>query len=161
MKKFITFLSLALAAVLVFTGCKGDNNDPAKQEVPNYLNGKTFQNGEDPKTGDTQWAFTRIKFVSNSKAVIQSEYVELDENNPQQNNKGIYEVEASYTYTKPNLVLTITKIITANKTTNNVTTVDQEAQKQIGVSRPFAVNEGLNTITSNDSEDPDVYTLRK
>ncbi len=160
MKKFINFLSLALIAMLSFASCSSDNNEPSNSTPANYLVGKIFQSGDDPKTGDKKWDIQRFSFTNSNKGVFHSEVVRKNDTGgvPIED---FSDVEFTYTYVKPTLTVTMTKVISATMLKDGVIQEDPEVQERVGEQFTFTVNETLNTITHTDSEDTTIFTLKK
>lgn len=161
MKKFLSFLSLALIAMLSFASCSSDNNDPGNGTPANYLVGKTFQEGDDPKADDNNWDFARLHFTSNSKGVAYSEFVELGVAGTQDDTRTIIEYEFEYTYKQPTLSIKITKVIKATSLKNGVPVEDTSAQGRVGNTTTFVVDEELNTLTHSNGEEVTFFTLKK
>lgn len=161
MKKFLSFLSLALIAMLSFASCSSDNNEPGNGTPANYLVGKTFQEGDDPTADDNNWDFTRLHFTSNSKGVAYIEFVELGVAGTQDDTRSIIEYEFEYTYKKPTLSIKITKVIKATKLQDGVPVEDTSAQEDIGDVRTLVVDEELNTLTHSNGEKVRFFTLKK
>lgn len=160
MKKFISFLSLALIAMLSFNSCSGDNNEPSNTTPPNYLNSKTFQEGEDPKPDDKHWKFVQLRFTDNNKGILLTDSFEKGVLSGKDLRRTI-EAEFEYTYVKPILKLTITKIIKSTRLENGTTTENPTDPTAIGVTKTIVVDETLNTLTAQDEEDTVVFILKK
>ncbi len=161
MKKFINFLSLALIAMLSFASCSSDNNEPSNSTPANYLVGKTFQEGDDQTVDDNNWAFYLLKFTSNDKGTLYREFVELGVDGAQDDTRQTYETEFSYTYTKPTLTITFTKLVKEYNLIDGTIKESPEAKSIIGQQITLIVDETLNTLTHTDGEDTRIFTLKK
>ena len=160
MKKFINFLSLALIAMLSFASCGSDNNEPSNSTPANYLEGKTFvSDGYNEKT-DTAWGYYYLVFTSKNTVRFNFHLrTESINTNGSLEPQGV--LEYTYTYVKPELKLTLSKVIkdlAVFDEDNNPTTLGTEAAKAPST---FIVHETLNTITYTDSEGTQTLTLKK
>ncbi len=160
MKKFINFLSLALIAMLSFASCSSDNNEPSTPTPANYLVGKTFIWGDEPKAGVNNWIFSYFRFTNSGRGTFYHEAFDKQTASTSDYKK-IEEMEFTYTYVKPTLTITVIKVLKATILENGITREDPNVKNAIGKSATLIVDEDLNILTYPHSEGTQTLTLKK
>lgn len=105
MRKMIMMLSLMLGALLAFTACKNDKNDPKPSEDSSYLVGKTFVNGQKPLLDNANYDYSQLSFSAGATGRWTRAYYVRGEN---AEGRGEAAVSVSYSYSKPQLTIRVT-----------------------------------------------------
>lgn len=155
MKKLSVLFAIAFVGLLGFASCSSDNtSEPTTQEISNYLKGKEFVWGISQKEDPNNWHHITFRFDSNTQGVS------LNHNgNKATNATEAYdeysELAFTYTYVKPTLTMTITKV-------NKFESSDKTSEAtQVGSIYTYIVQEESNTITGTDRYRGQILELKK
>ncbi len=155
MKKVTILFSLALAGLIGFASCSSDKtSEPITQEASNYLKGKEFVWGVSQTENPNNWHHIAFRFDSNTQGVVLSHNGNKATNTSEAYNE-YSELVFTYTYVKPTLTMTVTKVAKFESSDKTLPT------PQIGNTYTYTVQEGANTITGTGEYSGQILVLKK
>lgn len=155
MKKLTILFSLTLAGFLGFASCSSDNSsEPITQEASNYLKGKEFEWGISQNEDPNNWHHITFRFDSNTQGVVINHNGNKATNTTEAYND-YRELAFTYTYTKPTLTMTVTKV-------NKFESSDKTSEtNEVGKTYTYTIQEESNTITGTSDYSGQILVLKK